>query len=247
MFFQVLDTFPRNFRCKYRPRFNNSSFWQKNFPGYLPQSLSWSSQAVKSQGAVMEDGCSRQLWRLSLKVTKGPTWGTGTHVKLQLKGALSLCTEVLSPSGDFHTGFHCACPWVVLLRTWSESRETAGPNPADISFRAESPPTTAGVSSMMLASKLELQADEHLPNTLITATHYQKLPTVSEKDNRKQTNWMFKFFPPLPPPQDCNALVCGGRMKCHRSLLLLKGKGEWFVSSRNHKSYRHWKRFWQTV
>lgn len=143
MFFQVLDPFPGNFRCRYRPRFNNRSFWQKDFSEYLPQSLSWSSQAVKAQEAVMEDACSRQLWRLSLQGTRGSTWGTGTHVKLQLKGALSLSTEVLSPSGDFPTGFHCAWPWLVLLRTQPESREPAEPDPADISFWAESPPTTA--------------------------------------------------------------------------------------------------------
>lgn len=254
MFISSFRHIPGNLRCRYRLRFKTANFWQKNFPGHLPQRLSWSSQAVKTQGAVMEDGHSRQVWRLSLKVAKGPTWGTGIHVKLQLKGALSLCTEVLSSSADFHTDFHSACPWVVLLRIQPESRESAGLDPADISLWAESQPTNSHrkvqrcftVSGMTLASKLELQADKKLPNTPTTATLYQQQPSVSEKDNRKQINWMFKCFP-LPPTQDCNALLCGDRMKCQRSLLLLKGKQEWFVSSRNRKSCWHWKGFWQTV
>lgn len=37
------------------------------------------------------------------------------------------------------------------------------------------------MSCMTPASKLKLQANDHRLNTPITATHYQKLPTLSEK------------------------------------------------------------------
>lgn len=94
-----------------------------------------SAGAHKQSGLRSSNG--RRPFKTGLKATKGPTWGT---CKLQFKGALSLCTEVLSSSADFHADFHCACPWVVLLRTQPESREPAGLDPADISLWAESQP-----------------------------------------------------------------------------------------------------------
>lgn len=79
--------------------------------------------------------------RLEGSASRSPKVPHEGHVQLQLKGALSLCTEVLFSPADFHTDLHCACPWVVLLRTQPESREPAGLDPADISLSAESQPT----------------------------------------------------------------------------------------------------------
>lgn len=156
----------------------------------------------------MEDGCLRQLWRLSLEMTKGPTWGTGTHVKLQLKGVLSLCFPHLETSTwAFTVLTHGLCCLRHNQRAETQQDQLLQTFPFKQRAHRLSQEGSEGgftMSGMTLASKLELQADEQLPTTPITATHYQKLLTVSEKDNRKQTNWMFTFFPPLPPPQDCN-------------------------------------------
>lgn len=98
--------------------FNNISFLAKSFsrtPFTEPQTGLTSSQDSRSSKG---SSCSRQVWSLSLKLT----WGTGAHTKLQLEGALLLCAEVFSPSGDFHAGFQCAWQWVMSCTTQPEGR-----------------------------------------------------------------------------------------------------------------------------
>lgn len=210
MFFQVLYKTPRNFRCKYRPTFNNVSFLTKSFsriPFTEPQMGLTSRQDSRSSKG---SSCSRQLWSLSLKLT----WGTGTH-KTATQGSL-IAIRWCFPHLETSTWAFSVVDNGSCCVQHSQRAEAAGPGSADVSFQAETSLTAGGLRGKHLsdttpASKLELQAHKHLPNTPVTATHCQKLPTVNEKDNRKQMNWILKLLPLLSLPHDCNALVCGAR------------------------------------